>query len=167
MLFCASAEGAKPACQAFPAGLALRAERKRKHLRKRTWLPTNSCFSPATAQRMGIHGGDVVRLEISTDGASISIELPAFLQPGQHDEAVAVALGYGRQGTERFAATGPKWIFARPGVGADGHVGKNAAPFLTLRDGHLQYVRGGIRVTSTGRRSALASTQGHHSLTMP
>lgn len=127
-----------------------------------------ACFSPATAQRMGIHEGEVVRVEASTDGGStISTELPAFLQPGQHDEVVAVALGYGRQGTERFAATGPKWIFARPGVGADGRVGKNAHPFLNLHDAHLQYVRGGIRVTSTGRRSALASTQGHHSLTMP
>src|SRR6516164_3396123 len=127
-----------------------------------------ACLSPATAQRMGIYEGDVVLLEALTDGgATISTELPAFVQPGQHDEVVAVALGYGRQGTERFAATGPKWIFARPGVGADGRVGKNAAPFLTLRDGHLQYVRGGIRVTATGRRSALASTQGHHTLTMP
>jgi len=134
---------------------------------KVTW-DNYACFSPAAAQRMGIHEGDVVLLETSIDGgATVSMELPAFVQPGQHDEVVAVALGYGRQGTERFAGTGPKWIFARPGVGADGRVGKNAARFLALRDGHLHYVCGGIRVTSTGRRSALASTQGHHSLTMP
>ena len=127
-----------------------------------------ACFSPAAAQRLGVQEGDVVRLETTTEGgATTSTELPAFLQPGQHDQVVAVALGYGRQGTERFANAGPKWLFARSGVGADGRVGKNAAPFVTLRDGYLQYVRGGIRVTSTGRRSALASTQGHHSLTMP
>ena len=41
------------------------------------------------------------------------IELPAFVQPGQHDAAVAIALGYGRAGTDRFASVGPPWFEAR------------------------------------------------------
>lgn len=134
---------------------------------KVTW-DNYACFSPAAAQKLGIHEGDVVRVEVSSEnGAPLSIELPAFLQPGQHDQVVAVALGYGRKGTERFAASGPQWIFARPGVGADGRVGKNAAPLLSLETDNLQYVRAGIKITKTEKRYTLASTQTHHTLTIP
>jgi molybdopterin-containing oxidoreductase family iron-sulfur binding subunit len=38
---------------------------------------------------------------------------------------------------------------------------------LTLDNGQLQYVRSGISILKTGKRHPLASTQTHHSLTMP
>ncbi len=124
---------------------------------------TSPSLSPRTATRLGISQGDVVRLE-QGGGA---IELPACLQPGQHDDVIAVALGYGRKGTERFSAAGPKWLFGGPDVGEDGRVGKTAAPLLHFDDGNLQYTRHGIRLTKTGKQVALASTQSHHTLTIP
>ena len=51
--------------------------------------------SPAAAKRLGLAQGDVVRLS-TPSGARL--ELPAHIQPGQHDGTVAVALGYGRHG---------------------------------------------------------------------
>ncbi|MBZ5702515.1 MAG: TAT-variant-translocated molybdopterin oxidoreductase [Acidobacteriia bacterium] len=134
---------------------------------KVTW-DNYACVSPAAAQRLGLKDGDVVRLEAdSGKGSAAALELPVYVQPGQHDQVIAVALGYGRKATERFASAGPKWLFGGPDVGEDGRIGKNAAPMLILAGGSLQYVHDGVRLTKTGRRHALASTQTHHSLTMP
>jgi molybdopterin-containing oxidoreductase family iron-sulfur binding subunit len=134
---------------------------------KVTW-DNYACLSPATAQQLGVQDGDVVRLEASeADGTSRVLELPAFVQLGQHDQVVAVALGYGSQLSERFADIGPPWLEARPTVGANGLVGENAAPLLTWAGGSLRCHRDGVRLTATGRRHDLASTQGYHRLTMP
>jgi molybdopterin-containing oxidoreductase family iron-sulfur binding subunit len=134
---------------------------------KVTW-DNYACLSPATAERMGVRDGDVVRLEApEAGGGSRVLELAAFVQPGQHDQVVAVALGYGSRLSERFADVGPPWVEARPTVGADGLVGKNAAPLLTWAGGSLHGLRDGVRLTRTDRRHALASTQDHHRLTRP
>jgi molybdopterin-containing oxidoreductase family iron-sulfur binding subunit len=124
-----------------------------------------ACLSPSAAARLEVAEGDVIRLEVS--GGSEPLELPAYVQPGQHDGVVAVALGYGRQGTERFAQIGPQWLFGGPGVGEDGRVGRNAAPLGELADGCLHYERHDVRLTKTGKKHTLASTQRHHTLTVP
>jgi anaerobic selenocysteine-containing dehydrogenase len=106
---------------------------------KVTW-DNYACLAPAAAQRLGLNEGDVVRLETDAEKeTSQALELPVFIQPGQHDRVIAVALGYGSKGTERFAAVGPNWIFGRSGMGEDGRIGKNASPMLLLAGGSLQY----------------------------
>jgi molybdopterin-containing oxidoreductase family iron-sulfur binding subunit len=122
---------------------------------KITWDNCAS-LSPATAAALGVGDGDIVRIE--------SIELPVVVQPGQHDQVIAVALGYGRKASERFAKFGPRWIDHQPTVNAHGQIGENAAQFLSLREGALRYEREGVRVTKTGRRIELAATQTHHTL---
>jgi molybdopterin-containing oxidoreductase family iron-sulfur binding subunit len=118
-----------------------------------------ACLSPATAARLGVIDGDVVRLEATGgNGEARPLELPAFVQPGQHDQVVAVALGYGSQLSKRFDSIGPPWLEARPTVGDDGMVGQNAAPLLTSTS---------VRLSRTGRLHPLASTQGYHRLTVP
>jgi molybdopterin-containing oxidoreductase family iron-sulfur binding subunit len=127
-----------------------------------------ACLSPATAERLGVRDGDVVRLEAAeAGGAARRLELPAFVQPGQHDRVVAVALGYGSRLSERFAGVGPEWLEARPTVGEDGLVGKNAAPLLTWAGGQLHGVRDGVRLTKTDRQHSLASTQDHQQIRLP
>jgi len=69
-------------------------------------------------KKLGAAEGDVIT--ISANG--YSVDLPILLQPGQAEGTISVALGYGR------TMAGP--------VG-DG-VGKNAFPFVTLRNGSLQ-----------------------------
>ncbi|HVC97082.1 MAG TPA: hypothetical protein VND64_25610, partial [Pirellulales bacterium] len=71
---------------------------------KVTW-DNYACLSPATAAGLGVASGDVVRLEADgADGRQVVLELPAQVQPGQHDQVVAVALGYGSRLSERFAS---------------------------------------------------------------
>ena len=120
-------------------------------------------LSPASAARLGVKDGDVVRL--SAEGLSLS--LPALIQPGQQDQTVAVALGYGRKDSERFAQVGPRWLNSRPAVGPNCMVGSSGTPLLRLAGGSLTYWRGGLSVQRTGERSPLAITQDHHSLSVP
>ena len=124
-----------------------------------------ACLSPAAAQRLGLRESDVIRLQAR--GTKDAIELPVYLQPGQHDDVVAVALGYGAKATERFKDAGPKWLFGKPDVDKDGRIGKNAAPLLLLAGGTLQYTRPGVQITKTGQRAPLACSQSHHTLTTP
>lgn len=130
---------------------------------KATW-DNYACLSPATAAGLDVRDGDVVRIEAGEAG---SLELPVLLQPGQHVGVVAVALGYGRLGSERFANVGPRWFQARPTVGDDGRVGRNAAPLATIAGGEWRYSGAPVRVTRTGRHRALAQTQSHHEIAVP
>ena len=128
---------------------------------KVTW-DNFASLSPATAAAMGIVDGDIVRME-----AGPALELPVVVQPGQHDRVIAVALGYGRKASERFAGLGPRWIDHRPTVNEKGRVGENAAAFLAFDHGSLRYHRDGARISKTGKRIELALTQTHHTLKVP
>ena len=130
---------------------------------KVTW-DNCACVSPATAGRLGLADGDVVRL-VTSD--SKTLELPTYLQPGQNERVIAVALGYGSRLSARFAKIGPQWIDALLSVGDNGLVGVNAAPLLTLSLGALQYTASEVTVTRTGKQRELASTQTHDTLTVP
>jgi len=131
---------------------------------KVTW-DNYACLSPAAAGRLGVAEGDVVRIEAPDGGPAV--EVPVFVQPGQHDQVVALALGYGSALTARFAGIGPEWIEARRDTAPGGLVGVNAAPMLDFRDGTLRYERARVKLQPTGRRYELASTQSHHAITVP
>jgi molybdopterin-containing oxidoreductase family iron-sulfur binding subunit len=134
---------------------------------KVTW-DNYACLSPATAAGLGVADGDVVRLEVTAGGnQAATLELPAFVQPGLHDRVVAVALGYGSMLSQRFANIGPPWLQARPTVGSDGLIGKNAAPLLNWVEGSVHYTLDGVSVTRTGAQHPLASTQSCHQITVP
>jgi molybdopterin-containing oxidoreductase family iron-sulfur binding subunit len=121
-------------------------------------------LAPATAERLGLETGDVVTLA-AEDGTRLT--LPVLVQPGQHEGVVAVALGYGRLGTDRFTRVGPEWLESRPTVEPGGLVGVNAAPLLLLQDGALRCDRRTVTIARTGGRHELAITQDYHSLTVP
>jgi len=130
---------------------------------KITW-DNYACLSPATAARLGLEQGDVVRLDAG-DGASV--ELPVVVQPGQHDEVVAVALGYGRLGTDRFSRIGPAWLQGEPTVPAGGSIGVAMTPFLRLAEGGLRRTGVEVALQPAGRRQPLACTQDWHRLEVP
>ena len=78
---------------------------------------------------------------------------------------VAIALGYGRAGTDRFGNVGPPWFEARP---LPGVVGVNASPLgHRRRTTRASTPAERVTVTRTGRGAQLASTQVHHSLEPP
>jgi len=93
-------------------------------------------------KKLSADEGDVIT--ITANG--YSVDLPILLQPGQAEGTMSIALGYGR------TMAGP--------VGDD--VGKNAFPFLTLRNGTLQSA-GVVTIADAGKKYVLAQTQTHHS----
>lgn len=122
-----------------------------------------ACLSPAKAKELALRDGDVVRVAVG----DAAIELPVLVQVGQHDNLVAVALGYGRRVSARFQNMGPEWFERRPTTGSNGLVGVNAEPLLALDAGSLSYLRPGVTLSKTGRRHTLAVTQLHHTLAVP
>ena len=107
---------------------------------KITW-DNPALLSPKTAKSLGVANEDIVRLE--HDGRSL--ELPAFIVPGQADGTVVVTLGYGRRNVGR--------------VGKD--VGFDA---YRLRGSAAPWIATGAHVSRTGKQGTLASTQEHGSM---
>ncbi len=131
-----------------------------------TTLVWDNCaqLSPATAARLGVSDGDVVRV-VADDGAAV--ELPATLVPGQHDGVVAVAAGYGVSGTDRFSRIGPSWLEGRLTVREGETVGARAAALLELREQGLRRSGRAVTVRATGDSVELATTQDHHRMEVP
>ena len=91
------------------------------------------------AATAGLEEGRVVRL---TKGG-VTIELPVHIQPGQHDDVVAVALGYGRTKAGQ----------------AGSNVGANAYPFVAVGEGLFRYYSPGITLEKTATTIEFAQTQ--------
>ncbi|MEY3853991.1 MAG: hypothetical protein RIS68_5 [Bacteroidota bacterium] len=94
-------------------------------------------ISQPTATKLNLKQGDVV--EVSAKGYKVS--LPVLVQPGQAQDTVAIAIGYGR---------------TKAGKSADG-VGVNAYPFLA--SGALT-----ATVSPTGDKKDIAQTQTHQTV---
>jgi molybdopterin-containing oxidoreductase family iron-sulfur binding subunit len=110
---------------------------------KITW-DNYASISTSLAERLQIEEGTVVRIR---KGAT-SLELPAHIQPGQHDETIAIALGYGR---------------TRAGK-AGSNVGANAYAFVDFDNRTFQYSANGITIEKTAAKTEFASTQRHGTL---
>jgi molybdopterin-containing oxidoreductase family iron-sulfur binding subunit len=95
----------------------------------------------ATAQRLGLADGDVVRLTL----AGRSVEAPVLVAPGHAEECVTLPLGYGRRAGGELGV----------GVGFDAYALRTAAAPWQGR---------GLTLEPTGRRHELVTTQLHHSM---
>ena len=126
-----------------------------------------ACFAPADAAGRGIADGDLVQVAVGgAEGTTVT--LPSVIQRGQAEGAVALALGYGRKGTDRFARVGPQWLEGDPTVRAGETVGVNVATLLAWGDGHIAYTGGaGVAIRRLGRNVRLARTQIYDSLDVP
>ncbi len=96
--------------------------------------------SPAVARQMEIKNGDVVQLG--------SLEIPAFVQPGQADNTISVALGYGRS----------------IGIPEQLVTGVNAFRLSSLQDGTRRFTAYGVNLQKTGGKEIIALVQGHQSM---
>jgi len=97
--------------------------------------------SPALAAELGIENGDMLRLEHGTAAA----EAAAWVMPGQAPDCVTLSLGYGR---------------TRAGSVGNGH-GFDAYP---LRSPDEPWLLPNLRVTRTGARYPLVTTQHHFTM---
>lgn len=97
-------------------------------------------ISQKTATRLGLKQNDIVKVDVAGRG---SVQLPVLVQPGQADDTVGVAIGYGR---------------TKAGKSANG-VGVNVYPFAGL-------IAPTITVEATGDAYApgIAQTQTHHTV---
>ncbi len=98
-------------------------------------------LSPATAQALGVTGGDVLRV---TKG-SRSIEIVAWVLPGQADWSLGLPLGWGRTHAGR--------VGSHRGFDVNGLRASDALWFVD-----------GVTVAKTGARYALSQTQDHHQM---
>ncbi len=131
---------------------------------KVTW-DNYACLSEARASELGVKLGDVIR--ITVEGGQESLELPVVVQRGQHDDVVAVALGYGRLGTDRFAGVGPDWLEGEPTIRTGETIGVNVAQLQRFINGQVRGDVGSLSIEHVGRNVTLAATQDHHTLEVP
>ncbi|RYE31560.1 MAG: 4Fe-4S dicluster domain-containing protein [Sphingobacteriaceae bacterium] len=108
---------------------------------KVTW-DNFAAISIKYAEKLGIKEGDI--LKVSSSG--YNIELPVLIQPGQAQQTVSIALGYGRT------------LSGKVGT----NVGKNAFPFHVFKNGTFQSAVTAT-IATTGDTYVLAQTQTHHS----
>jgi molybdopterin-containing oxidoreductase family iron-sulfur binding subunit len=93
------------------------------------------------AQEKGLKNEDVISLN--------GIELPVFVQPGQANGTISVALGYGRE------------ISGKVGDG----LGKNMYKLVTIENGVRQYYLSSAKIEKIeGKVFELAISQTHHSM---
>ena len=98
-------------------------------------------ISPGDATRMGISTGDVIKIDNN-------ISLPAFIQPGQADGTISIALGYGH------TSSGP----------VCNGIGENMYRFVRDNSGNRIYNFWTAKVERTGENKQLALTQTYASM---
>ena len=125
-------------------------------------------LSESAAKKIGVSLGDVIKINLSNSNSpTSSIELPVHIQPGQHDQTIAIALGYGREESARFMNVGPEWFEKRPTLGDNGLVGTSAAGLLHYQNGTLRLSGAQVSISRTDRRHELACTQDYHNIEIP
>ena len=95
---------------------------------------------PSTAKRLGIANEDIIRIDI--DGRSLDVA--AWITPGQADDSITLQLGYGQEELGRVA----------------NGTGFNAYALRTMAADYAY----GATVNKTGRTYELANTQDHGSM---
>src|SRR5690606_29001635 len=108
------------------------------------------CVSPRLAEARKLREGQVVQLTVGTK----SVHVPVHIQPGQDDNALGLALGYGRTDAGRVA----------------NNVGVNAYQFVHFTKGSegfrasTGYTALAATITPTATRVPLANVAGHNSM---
>jgi molybdopterin-containing oxidoreductase family iron-sulfur binding subunit len=112
-----------------------------KPLTKLTW-DNAAMLSLATAERLGVKNGEVVKLQFE----GREVQAPIWVMPGHADESVTAYLGYGRR---------------RAGKVGSG-IGFNA---YAIRPSSAPWFGSGLQIAKTGDMYGLATTQHHHIIT--
>jgi len=99
-------------------------------------------ISMGLAEKLKVKQGQVVELTVGDE----KVKLPVQIQPGLHDEVVAVAVGYGRK---------------RAGQVGNG-VGVDVYPLAQTKNGLVHFAALPVSVKTTSQMSPLASVQSHH-----
>jgi molybdopterin-containing oxidoreductase family iron-sulfur binding subunit len=102
-------------------------------------------ISQPTANKLKLKQGDLVKV----GAKGYEVTLPVLVQPGQAQDTVAIAIGYGR---------------TKAGKSADG-VGVNAYPFISEINGAcVSICTKGVSISATGEQKDIAQTQTHNTV---
>jgi molybdopterin-containing oxidoreductase family iron-sulfur binding subunit len=111
-----------------------------KPVTKLTW-DNAALVSPATAEQHSLANGDVVALE----SAGRTLSLPIWITPGHAERSIGIYLGYGRSRV--------------------GHVGRGTGVnAFALRTSQTLWSAPGVKLSKTGGRYQLVTTQTHHTI---
>jgi molybdopterin-containing oxidoreductase family iron-sulfur binding subunit len=100
--------------------------------------------SLSTAEKMSLKESSVVEITMGDK----KIELPVHIQPGLHDDVLAIPVGYGRT------------MVGKVGNG----IGKNAFALAGVKNGKVVFSGQTANIVKTSKKYSLACTQGHHSM---
>ena len=101
-------------------------------------------MSLATAEKHGIKDGNIIVLKVGEK----TLEVPAHIQPGQHDEVLALAVGYGRTAAGKVG----------------NNIGVNAFELAQVSAKATVFAGMTASFEKTSKKYSLANTQGHHSM---
>jgi molybdopterin-containing oxidoreductase family iron-sulfur binding subunit len=97
-------------------------------------------IAPLVARQMEIQNGDIIQLG--------NLNIPVFVQPGQAEKTISIAIGYGRI----------------KGIPEELITGVNAWPLAKVESGFRQFAASGLNITKTGVHQEMALIQGHQSM---
>ncbi len=103
-----------------------------------------ACVSIKTAEQLKLKEGSLVEVTVG----SHKLTIPAHIQPGLHDQVIAIAVGYGRKQAGK--------------VGND--IGQDAYTLSTVVDGQVVFAGQAVEIKKTGASYTLVTTQGHDSM---
>lgn len=102
-------------------------------------------IAPKTAEKEALKQNDVIELTVGDK----KVKAPVHVQPGQHEDVFALAIGYGRSDAGRVAT----------------NIGVNAYALASFGGGKQVYAGQAVTFRKTGEKYRLVSTQDHHVLT--
>jgi hypothetical protein len=97
-------------------------------------------IAPSVARQLQIINGDVIKIG--------NLTIPAFVQPGQADKTISIALGYGRVA----------------GIPAELITGVNVFQLARVENGFRQLNNQSAGIEKTGQFEKFALVQGHQSM---
>jgi molybdopterin-containing oxidoreductase family iron-sulfur binding subunit len=104
-----------------------------------------AAIGKVTADQFQLEDGDLIT--IKTSKGTIE-KVPVLVQPGQANNTISLALGYGRTEGGKVAK----------------NLGVNAYPAVSLANGTFVYASSGVTIEKTGNGYKLAKTQTHHTI---
>ncbi|MCS7074400.1 MAG: 4Fe-4S dicluster domain-containing protein, partial [Bacteroidia bacterium] len=110
---------------------------------KATW-DNYIAISRAQATKLNLKEGQIAEIT----AGSQKIKLPILIQPGQMNETISIALGYGR----------------RMGGEKSEIIGQNAFPLVGFNGNNFVYFASDVKITGTNEDTLLARTQTHNTM---
>ena len=109
-------------------------------MNKLTW-DNAALVSPATAKKLGVAQGDIIAIERAGRG----IEVAVLIQPGQADDSISIALGYGRVECGRVGKN----------VGVNAYRIRTTDGFRFAADARVRKVAGTYRLAQTQEHGSM------------